>query len=530
MALAVSNVTMRYGARVLFENVSAQFSGGNRYGLIGANGSGKSTLLHILAGELEATAGCVARDSQERIGVLRQDQYAYEDQVVLTVVMQGFAELCAVAREKEAIYCNPEATDADYIRAGELESRFGELGGYSAEARAAELLSGVGLTEDLHPQLMSTIPPGLKFRVLLAQALFAEPDILLLDEPTNHLDIRTICWLENVLNHSDATMILISHDRHFLNSVCTHMVDLDYGTLRIYPGTYDEYREAALIARQRLLSSQVKSKEKIAHLQDFVQRFSANKSKSRQATSRLKQIEKIKIETVKPSSRQHPFLKLEEGKKLYRHVLHGKHLSKAYNKTLFANCTVSVNAGEKVALLGTNGVGKTTLVKMFVGLLAADAGQVTWAENVKIGYYPQDTREVFSQDCSILDWLLLFKDPTEDVQSVRNVLGRLLFSGDEAHKSVQVLSGGERGRLIFGRLILEKPNVLILDEPTNHMDMETIESLNMALDAYTGTIIFVSHDRQFVSSVATRIWEMKEQRIIDYTGTYEEYLLSQGLA
>ena len=528
--LIVHNITMQFGSKPLFENICVKFGDGNRYGLIGANGCGKSTFMKILGGDLEPSAGNVALDPNERIGKLKQDQFAYEEMRVIDVVMMGHTELWAAMTERDAIYANLEASDDDYMRAAELEGKVAEYDGYTAEARAGELLLGVGIPVEQHLGPMSEVAPGWKLRVLLAQALFSNPDILLLDEPTNNLDIHTISWLEQMLNSRNSTMIIISHDRHFLNMVCTHMADLDYGELRVYPGNYDDYMTAATQARERLLSDNAKKKAQIADLQSFVSRFSANASKSRQATSRLKQIDKIQLEEVKASSRQNPFIRFEQEKKLYRNILEVEALAKGYDHgPLFKDFRLMVEVGEKIAVIGTNGIGKSTLLKTLVGELTPDSGTIKWSENAKIGYYAQDHAADFETDSSVFDWMAQWKQESDDEQAVRSILGRLLFSQDDIKKSVKVLSGGEKGRMLFGKLMLQRPNILIMDEPTNHLDMESIESLNMALEMYPGTLIFVSHDREFVSSLATRIIEITPTKIVDFGGTYEDYLRSQGI-
>ncbi len=532
--ISTANITMQFGAKPLFENVSVKFGEGNRYGLIGANGCGKSTFMKILGGDLEPSAGNVSIDQGERLGKLRQDQFAYEDSVVLDVVMMGNAELWAVKEEKDAIYANPEASEDDYMRAAELETQFGELDGYTAESRAGELLLGVGIPLELHTGPMREVAPGFKLRVLLAQALFSDPDILLLDEPTNNLDINTIRWLEEVINARSSTMIIISHDRHFLNSVCTHMADLDYGEIRIYPGNYDEYMVAATQARQRMLSDNAKKKEQIAELNAFVARFSANASKARQATSRAKQADKLKdaMVEVKPSSRQNPYIRFEmdDKDKLHRKAVEMLEVAKAYDKVLFHNLMVSLDAGQRLAIIGPNGAGKSTLLKMLMGEVEPEQGNVKWAEKAKIGYFAQDHAADFDCDDTLFDWMKQWGQPGDDDQIIRATLGRLLFSGDDTKKSVRVLSGGEKGRMLYGKLLLERPNVLVMDEPTNHMDMESIESLNMALEQYKGTLIFVSHDRQFVSSLATQIIELDGKGgYRHHIGNYEDYLVSQGI-
>lgn len=529
--ISTANITMQFGAKPLFENISMKFGNGNRYGLIGANGCGKSTFMKILSGDLEPSSGNVSTDPNDRIGVLRQDQFAYEDKRVLDVVMMGHTEMWAAMSERDAIYANLEATEDDYMRAAELESVFAEFDGYTAEARAGELLLGLEIPLEQHNGLMSAVAPGWKLRVLLAQALFANPDIMLLDEPTNNLDINTIRWLENILNERDSTMIIISHDRHFLNSVCTHMADMDYGELRVYPGNYDEYMIAVTEVRERLLAGNAKKKAQIAELQTFVSRFSANASKAKQATSRAKQLDKIKLDEVKPSSRVNPFIRFDQEKKLHRLALEVEGLGKAYgDKQLFKNLNLMVPVGERVAIIGPNGIGKTTLLRTIVHDIEQDDGKVKWSENSEVGYMAQDHASDFAEGISLIEWMGQWRKPSDDDQTIRGTLGRLLFTADDINKSVKVLSGGEQGRMLFGKLILQKPNIMVLDEPTNHLDMESIESLNTALENYPGTLIFVSHDREFVSSLATRIIELTPIGIVDFSGNYEDYLSSQSLA
>jgi ATPase subunit of ABC transporter with duplicated ATPase domains len=530
--IVTSAISMQYGAKPLFENVSVKFGGGNRYGLIGANGSGKSTFMKILGGDLEPGAGSVAIDSGERLGKLRQDQFAYEAERVLDVVMQGHAEMWSAMRERDAIYANPDADEAEFLRAADLEAKYAEYGGYTAEARAGELLLGLGVPTEQHGGPMSAVAPGWKLRVLLAQALFGDPDILLLDEPTNNLDINSIRWLEDVLNRRTSTMVIISHDRHFLSSVCTHMADVDYGGIRVYPGSYDDYMEASTLAKQQQLNKNDRAKERIADLEDFVRRFRAHKAKARQATSRRKMIEKLKVEDVKPSSRQYPFIRfLVDGKeKLHRLAVEAKGLSKAFGKKiLFKDLTLSIEAGEKVAIVGPNGVGKTSLLRELLN--------AKWAEKARVGYWAQDTAADFVQDEPLPEWLGRWrrKDQGDDDQIVRATLGQLLFSGEDQKKSVKVISGGEGQRMLIGKLVLQMPNVMLLDEPTNHLDMESIESLNTALEKYPGTLLFVSHDREFVSSLATRVIELKPGEdgkpatLIDFRGSYDDYLANQNL-
>ncbi len=522
---------MQFGAKPLFENVSVKFGDGNRYGLIGANGCGKSTFMKILSGDLEPSAGNVSVTPNERLGNLRQDQFAFEDYSVIDTVIMGHKELWQVKQERDRIYALPEMSEAEGMQVAELEVEFAEMDGYTAESRAGEILLGLDIPLDQHYGLMSAVAPGWKLRVLLAQALFANPDIMLLDEPTNNLDINTIRWLENVLNDRDCTMIIISHDRHFLNSVCTHMADMDYGELRVYPGNYDDYMLAVTEVRERLLAGNAKKKAQIAELQTFVSRFSANASKAKQATSRAKQLEKIKLDEVKPSSRVNPFIRFDQTKKLHRLALEVEGLSKGYgNGPLFQNLNLMVAVGERIAVIGPNGIGKSTLLKTLVGELAPDVGVVKWSENSEVGYFAQDHAEDFAEPITLIEWMGQWRKDSDDDQAIRGTLGRLLFSQDDINKNVQVLSGGEKGRMLFGKLILQKNNIMVMDEPTNHLDMESIESLNSALENYPGTLIFVSHDREFVSSLATRIIELTSHGIVDFNGSYDDYLNSQAVS
>jgi len=526
--ITTANITMQFGARPLFENISVKFGNGNRYGLIGANGCGKSTFMKILGGDLEPSSGNISVDVNERVGKLRQDQFAFEDNTVLDTVIMGHERLWEVKQERDRIYSLPEMSEEDGMNVAHLEVDFAELDGYTAEARASELLAGLDIPLEQHSELMSTIAPGRKLRVLLAQALFADPDILLLDEPTNNLDINTIRWLEKVLNERDSTIVIISHDRHFLNSVCTHMADLDYGELRVYPGNYDLYMTASTQAREQLLADNDKKKAQIAELKTFVSRFSANASKAKQATSRARQIDKIKLEEVKPSSRKNPFIRFDQDKKLYRIALELEDLSKGYQgEPLFSSLNLLAEVGERIAVIGPNGIGKTTLLRTLVNDIEPDSGMVKWSENATIGYYAQDHSADFSEDLSLYDWMFQWKKPDDDEQAIRAVLGRMLFSQDEIKKSVTKISGGEQGRMLFGKLMLQRPNILLMDEPTNHLDMESIESLNLALENYPGTLVFVSHDREFVSSLATRIIELSPTGVTNFSGSYEEYLKKQ---
>ena len=505
--ISTANITMQFGDKPLFEDISVKFGEGNRYGLIGANGCGKSTFMKILGNELEPTSGTVNKDPNERMAKLNQDQFAYENFSVIDTVIMGHAELWEVKAERDAIYAMAEMTEEQGMRVADLEVQFGEMDGYSAEARAGELLLGLDIPIEQHYGPMSAVAPGWKLRVLLAQVLFADPDIMLLDEPTNNLDINAIRWLEGVLKQRDCTMIIISHDRHFLNSVCTHMADLDYGKLQVMPGNYDEYMTAATAARERLQADNARKKAQIAELQAFVSRFSANASKARQATSRAKQIDKIQLTEIKPSSRQNPFIRFEQEKKLFRNALVVEKLSQGYEDDLFSNVNLMVEVGERIAIIGQNGIGKTTLLHTLAGKMVPRSGTIQWSENANIGYYAQNHSSDFDMDMNLFDWMSQWMKEGDDEQVIRGVLGRMLL----------------------GKLIQQRPNILLMDEPTNHMDMESIESLNLALENYKGTLIFVSHDRQFVSSLATRIIEIKDNGIVDFHGTYDDYLRSQGI-
>lgn len=526
--ISAANVTMQFAAKPLFENISVKFGDGNRYGLIGANGCGKSTFMKILDGSLIPTTGNVSTSPNERVGKLNQDQFAFEEFSVIDTVIMGHKELWEVKQERDRIYSLPEMTEEDGMKVADLEIQFAELDGYSAESRAGELLSGAGIAEGLHFGPMSEVAPGWKLRVLLAQALFSDPDLLLLDEPTNNLDINAIRWLEDVLNQRRSTMIIISHDRHFLNAVCTHMADIDYGELRVYPGNYDDFMIASTAARERLQSINAKKSAQIADLQQFVSRFSANASKAKQATSRAKQIEKIQLEDIKPSSRVSPYIRFEQEKKLHRQAVVIENLTHGFDgETLFKDGNLIIPAGQKMAIIGENGAGKSTFLRCLVDAIKPNGGKISWAENASIGYCPQDSTEDFDNDMTIFEWMTQWRKPTHDDLIVRATLGRLLFPADDAKKKVKVCSGGEKNRLLFGKMIMQDHNVLIMDEPTNHMDMEAIEALNLALEYYEGTLIFVSHDREFVSSLAERIVEIKDQKLNDYQGSYDDFLATQ---
>ena len=526
--ITTANITMQFGAKPLFENISVKFGHGNRYGLIGANGCGKSTFMKILDGSLAPTAGNVSITPNERVGKLHQDQFAFEEYSVIDTVIMGHTELWAVKQERERIYGLAEMSEEDGMKVADLEVQFAEMDGYSAESRAGEILIGAGIAEEFHFGPMSEVAPGWKLRVLLAQALFSDPDILLLDEPTNNLDIHTIRWLETVLNERKSTMVIISHDRHFLNAVCTHMADIDYGELRVYPGNYDDFMTAATQARERLHSENAKKSAQIAELQQFVSRFSANASKAKQATSRAKQISKIKLDDIKASSRVSPYIRFKQDKKLHRQALILEKLGHGFDgEQLFSKGNLILDAGTKLAVIGENGAGKTTFLRCLMNELTVNEGTIQWSENATLGYCPQDSTADFDCDLNLFDWMSQWRKPSHDDQIVRATLGRLLFSADDFKKKVSVCSGGEKNRLLFGKLMMMDTNILLMDEPTNHLDMEAIEALNLALEHYEGTLIFVSHDREFVSSLANRVIEIKDQQLLDFQGTYDEYLASQ---
>jgi ATPase subunit of ABC transporter with duplicated ATPase domains len=528
--ITTANITMQFGAEPLFENISAQFGHGNRYGLIGANGCGKSTFMKILSGELTPTSGNVSVSPGNRVGTLSQDQFAFEEFSVVDAVIMGDAELWKVKQERDRIYGLPEMSEADGMKVAELETEFAQMDGYTAESRAGEILLQAGIEEALHFGLMSQVAPGWKLRVLLAQALFSNPDILLLDEPTNNLDIHSISWLAGVLNERKCTMIVISHDRHFLNSVCTHMADIDYGELRIFPGNYESFTEAAALIRQQLLTENSKKSAEMEELQGFVNRFSANASKAKQASSRAKKLDKIQLDEVKSSSRLTPSLSFSQDKQLHRQALVLEDVTHGFeDESLFTGGNLILEAGARLAVIGENGVGKTTLLRCLMNDLTANDGEVKWSENAVIAYCPQDSTEDFDSDLNLFDWMAQWRKPGHDDLMVRGMLGRLLFTADDANKKARVCSGGEKNRLLFGKLMLSGANVLIMDEPTNHLDMEAIEALNKALKSFEGTLIFVSHDREFVSSLATRVIEVKDQKLVDFQGTYDEYLASSSL-
>ncbi|PKH02932.1 ABC-F family ATPase [Psychromonas sp. MB-3u-54] len=529
--ISTANITMQFGAEPLFENISAKFSKGNRYGLIGANGCGKSTFMKILSGEQAPSSGNVSQAVGLKVGILSQDQFAFEQYNVIDVVIMGDLALWKVKQERDRIYAKAEMTEADGMAVGELESEFAEMDGYTAESRAGDILLSAGIEEEFHFGLMQQVAPGWKLRVLLAQALFANPDLLLLDEPTNNLDINTIDWLSGELNQRKCTMIIISHDRHFLNSVCTHMADIDYGELRIYPGNYEYFMAAAGLIREQLLAENSKKSAEINELQDFVNRFGANASKAKQASSRAKKMDKIKLDEVKASSRMSPSLSFPEGKRMHRQALILENIGHGFDdQMLFEGGELILEAGAKLAVIGENGVGKSTFLRCLVNELQNKEGVVKWSENASVGYCPQDSTADFDNDLNLFDWISQWRTIKHDDLIVRGMLGRLLFTADDSNKKARNCSGGEKNRLLFGKLMMQDINVLVMDEPTNHMDIEAIDALNDALKVYQGTLIFVSHDRKFVSSLATRIVDIKDNKLVNFQGTYNEYIANQRTA
>ena len=523
--ISTNNISKQFGSNPLFEGINITFNKGNKYGLIGANGSGKSTFMKILSGELDSSSGSVKIDSNKRVATLKQNQFAYEDVQIIDCVIMGYKKLWDIKIERERIYSLEEMSEEESSKVANLEIDFSDLDGYTAEADANRLLIGLGIPIEVHEKKMKSLAPGLKLRVLLAQALFGNPDILLLDEPTNNLDLDTIGWLENILRKSDSTMIIISHDRKFLNNICSHIADLDYGEIRLYPGNYDNFMIASTQARERLLDDNKKKKAQIDELKSFVRRFSANASKAKQATSRANQITKIKLDDIGKSSRVYPFIRFEQNKKIYSNVLEVKNLTKKYDDLMILNkINFSIDVGERIAILGANGIGKTTLINCLVDESQKDSGVVNWSLNANIGFFSQDADETINSDLSLIDWLSQWTNTIDSEQKIRSILGRLLFSKDDINKSINILSGGEKRRMLFGKIILQNPNIIIMDEPTNHLDMESIESLNSALSQYEGTLIFSSHDREFISSLATRIFELKSDKMSDHASIGDNYL------
>ena len=514
--IATSLLTKRFGADILFEDVSVKFTPSNCYGLVGANGSGKTTFIKILAGIESATRGEVTIGKECSLGYLRQDHEQFDDTPILDTVFMGNKKLWDLHQEREACFAKDDLSEAEHARSGEVEHEFGEAGGYTMEADAAKLLAGLGFTEDIFNQKMRTLQGGFKLRVLLAQVLFAKPDVLLLDEPTNHLDLESIEWLVDFLNRYEGTVIVISHDRFFLNQVCTHIADLDYHEVRMFTGNYDDFAIASLEQRELREKANAKTEKQIHDLKTFITRFSANASKSKQATSRKKLLGKIEINEMKPSSRVSPYIRFTNKRRLGEKVIAVEGLSKTYNTCLFKDFSCTIGPKERIAIIGKNGTGKTTLLKILCGLLQPDAGSVVRGETIQFSYFPQDPGEVLDPDKQALDWLTAFAAEENRTETeLRSFMGRMLFSKDDVFKQVRVLSGGEKARLILAKMMLEGGNVMVLDEPTNHLDLESIEALNFALAQTEGTLIFVSHDHRLIASLATRIFELVDGKIVD---------------
>ncbi len=523
--LQVNNLSLRFGKRVLFDNVNLKFTPGNCYGVIGANGAGKSTFLKVLSGEIESTTGEVIITNGERLSVLKQDHNAYDKYNVIETVIMGNQKLYNIMKEKEEIYSKPDFNDEDGLRVGELEAIFAEMDGWQAESDAAVLLSGIGLDQAFFYDKMENLSGEDKVKVLLAQALFGNPDILILDEPTNYLDINAKIWLENFLLEFKNTVIVVSHDRHFLNKVCTHILDIDYEKIKLFIGNYDFWLESSELIQKQMKDSNKKKEDKIKELQDFIRRFSANASKSKQATSRKKLLEKIELEDIKPSSRKYPYINFEIDRDLGRDVLELKGISKTIDgEVVLKNLNLTVNNGDRIAFVGKNELAKTTLFKIITGELEPDSGTVKWGTTVSYSYFPKDHDEYFKKDVNLVDFLRPYSKEQEE-SYLRGFLGRMLFSGEEALKKVNVSSGGEKVRLMFSKMMLKKANVIILDEPTNHLDIESITSLNKAMQNFKGVSLFSSYDYELIQSVANRIIEFKEDgKYIDKMTTYDEYL------
>ena len=524
--LSVNNVTLRLGKRALFEDVNIKFTPGNCYGLIGANGAGKSTFLKILAGQIESTSGDVVVSDGERISFLQQDHFKYDEFMVLDTVIMGNKRLYEIMKEKEAIYAKEDFSEEDGIKASELEEEFADMDGWNAEPDAANLLNGLGIAPELHYKYLKDLTGPEKVKVLLAQALFGKPDILLLDEPTNHLDLLAINWLEEFLINFENTTIVVSHDRYFLNKVCTHIADIDYSKIQLYAGNYDFWYESSQLLIRQMKDANRKKEEKIKELQEFIQRFSANASKSKQATSRKKALEKIELDEIKPSSRKYPYIDFKPNRDIGNEVLTVTNLSKTIDGVkVLDNVSFMLSSEDKVAFVGSNEIAKTTLFKILAGEMEPDEGEFKWGITTSFAYFPKDHNEEFESDYSIVDWLMQYS-PEKDTTFVRGFLGRMLFSGEEALKKINVLSGGEKVRCLFSKMMMSGANILMFDEPTNHLDMESITALNNALIKFPGVILFSSQDHQIVQTTANRIMEFTNEGLIDKKTTYDEYLES----
>ena len=522
--LVATGVTVRFGKRVLFEDVNIRFGKGNCYGIIGANGAGKSTFLKVLSGEIEPSKGEVTKEKTERISILKQDHFAYEEYKVIDTVIMGNQELYKIMKEKDEIYSKADFSEEDGMKAAKLEERFAELDGWNAESDAAMLLNELGIDTENHYKYMKELEPREKVKILLAQALFGNPDILLLDEPTNDLDLKSINWLQEFLINFENTVIVVSHDRYFLNKVCTHIADVDFGKIKVYPGNYDFWYESSQLALKQMKEANKKKEEKIKELQDFIARFSANASKSKQATSRKKSLEKIELDEIKPSNRKYPYVDFKPDREPGKDILTIKNVSKTIDgQKILNNISFTVKKDDKIAFLADNEIAKTVLFQIIAGELQPDEGEIIWGTTITNTYFPKDNNYLFESDMNLVDWLRQYsKDPDETY--VRGFLGRMLFSGEEALKKVNVLSGGEKVRCVLSKMMLSGANFLILDEPTNHLDMESITSVNEGMKKFIGNILFTSHDHQLTETVANRIIDIKENKIIDRECTYNEYL------
>ncbi|MDI3091735.1 ATP-binding cassette domain-containing protein [Priestia megaterium] len=529
--ITVSNVSLRFGDRKLFEDVNIKFTPGNCYGLIGANGAGKSTFLKILSGEIESQTGDVHMGPGERLAVLKQNHFEYEDQEVMKTVIMGHARLYEVMQEKDAIYMKADFTDEDGMKAAELEGEFAELNGWEAESEAAILLKGLGISEDLHAKKMAELTGSEKVKVLLAQALFGKPDVLLLDEPTNNLDIQAIQWLEEFLINFENTVIVVSHDRHFLNKVCTHIADLDFSKIQVYVGNYDFWYESSQLAQKMASDANKKKEEKIKELQAFIARFSANASKSKQATSRKKLLDKISLDDIRPSSRRYPYVNFTPEREIGNDVLRVEGLTKTIDGVkVLDNVSFIMNKDDKIALVGRNELANSTLMKILMGEMEADSGTYKWGVTTSQAFFPKDNSEYFENgDLNLVDWLRQYSPNDQSESFLRGFLGRMLFSGEEVLKKANVLSGGEKVRCMLSKMMLSGSNVLLLDDPTNHLDLESITALNNGLISYKGSMIFTSHDHQFVETIANRVIEITPNGVIDKQMTYDEYLEDSNL-
>ena len=528
--ISANNVTLRIGKKALFEEVNIKFTEGNCYGLIGANGAGKSTFLKILSGQLESTSGDIAITPGQRLSFLQQDHFKYDEYPVLDTVIMGNARLYEIMKEKEALYAKEDFTDEDGIKASELEGEFATMNGWEAESDAATLLNGLGIDTELHYCQLKELRGSEKVKVLLAQALFGNPDILLLDEPTNHLDLDAIAWLEEFLINFENTVIVVSHDRYFLNKVCTHIADIDYAKIQLYAGNYDFWYESSQLIVKQMKEANKKKEEKIKELQEFIQRFSANASKSKQATSRKKALEKIELDEIRPSSRKYPYIDFRPNREIGNEVLTVEGISKTIEGVkVLDNISFIVGREDKIAFVGSNEIAKTTLFKILAGEMEPDEGTYKWGVTTTNAYFPKDNTKDFDCDDTIVDWLTQFSE-IKDATYVRGFLGRMLFAGDDGVKKVRVLSGGEKVRCLLSKMMISGANVLILDEPTNHLDMESITALNNGMIKFPGVLLFASHDHQFVQTTANRIMEIVNGKLIDKITTYDEYLESDEMA